>query len=386
LVAAPAGAASFTNATPITINDAGAGDVPAASTPYPSAIGVSGVVGTVTKVTATLHGFHHGCAHDVDMLLAGPHGQDTLLMSDAGDCLPANGQPAPIELGFDDSGPPVPCLNGGNSPLPAGTYAPTQDPSAPSGNCTRDAAVFAAPAPPGPYPLGLAVFDGLDPNGTWKLYTMDHLSDDNGAIDGGWTLDFTIPAGTLATAPQVKGKPDVGRTLAAVSGTTGGGAAPAYQWNRCSPRGTGCAPIAGAKKFTYKPKRGDQGHRLTVTETAVSSGGNSAPLGSKSTAVVGPALLSMGGTKTAQNLANQHGLIVSLKSNIAGSLVASATAKGARFKRVKRKLEAGKRVRLKLRLVGPPPAGAQLKARLRLVVTDANGVRSTKRLTVRLKR
>jgi hypothetical protein len=53
---------------------------------------------------------------------------------------------------------------------------------------------------------------------------------------------------------------------------------------------------------------------------------------------------------------------------------------------VKRKLKAGKRVRLKLRLVGPQPAAAQLKARLRLVVTDANGVRSTKRLTVRLKR
>ena len=128
-------------------------------------------------------------------------------------------------------------------------------------------------APPGPYPLGLAVFDGVDPNGTWRLYTMDRLNDNNGAVDGGWTLDFTIPPGTLTTAPQVKGKADAGRTLTAVSGATGNGAAPSYQWNRCSARGTSCTPIAGATRSAYKPKSGDRGHRLTLTESAVTSGG-----------------------------------------------------------------------------------------------------------------
>ena len=125
-LAGTAHAATFSNATPITINDAapnGQGGVPAASTPYPSPIAVSGVVGTVTKVTATLHGFHHQCPTDVDILLVGPLGQKSILMSDAGDCQEPSGQPAPIELTFDDAAPPVPCLN--TSSLPGGTYAPT---------------------------------------------------------------------------------------------------------------------------------------------------------------------------------------------------------------------------------------------------------------------
>lgn len=393
-VAAPARAVTFTSATPIAINDA------TASTPYPSAISVSGVVGTVTAVTATLHGFHHTCAHDVDMLLVGPRGQDTILMSDAGDCGTSTQQPPAVDLTFADGAPYLPCFVGPAQFVASGTYGPTNDPTFPQ-DCSSGATpdVFAAPAPAGPYPVGLGTFNGVDPNGRWSLYTMDSRNDDSGAVDHGWSLDFAIPAGTLASAPQIKGKPDVGRTLTAVSGATGNGAAPAYRWNRCNARGHGCRPIASARKSAYRPKSADRGHTLTVTETAVTSGGASAPLGSKRTAVVGPALLSAAGTRSAQNALSRHGLLVSVRSNLAGRLAASATvrvpgrAAAVRFKSVTKKLRAGRRTRIRLGLSASARQwvaaalgqGAKLRARLRLVVTDVRGARSTKRVTVRLK-
>src|SRR5215467_6635273 len=108
-VAAPAAhAVTFSNAAPITINDAGAGDVPAAATPYPSSINVSGVTGTPSIVELTLHGFSHSCPTDVDMLLVGPHGQSSILMSDTGDCS-SNTRP-PIELSFENGLGKLPCI------------------------------------------------------------------------------------------------------------------------------------------------------------------------------------------------------------------------------------------------------------------------------------
>ena len=70
---------SFTNAAAITIPDSGAG------TPYPSAINVAGMIGTVSNVTVTLHGLSHTWVSDVDVLLVGPAGQKVLIFSDVGD-------------------------------------------------------------------------------------------------------------------------------------------------------------------------------------------------------------------------------------------------------------------------------------------------------------
>ena len=319
-LAASAHAVTFSNATPITINDATT-QAPSASTPYPSAISVAGVTGTVTGLTATLHGFTHTCPTDVDMLLVGPHGQESILMSDAGDC---TGNPRPaIDIAFNASGQPIPCIEAPGSTLAAGTYAPTDRSPADTANCTvigPDDDVFNPPAPPGPWPTGLGVFNGVDPNGTWNLYTMDQYNNDTGSIAGGWSIDLTIPAGTLASAPTITGKADVGKTLTAVSGTLGNAAAASYQWSRCNKSGTGCAPIAGAIQGTYKPVGADKGHTLIVTETGVTSGGNSAPLASKPTAGVGPAVVSSSGTKKSQNVLTQKGLVAAIKSNIGGSL------------------------------------------------------------------
>jgi hypothetical protein len=402
-LAGSAHAVTFSNTTPITINDATShtpNDIPAASTPYPSSIAVSGVVGTVTKVTATFHGFHHTCSTDVDTLLVGPGGQDSLLMSDAGDCGLGTTQPAPIDLTFEDGAPLMLCLNTGQ-PLLAGTYAPTNDPTTPR-DCTEDDTnpdVFDAPAPAGPYVPGLGVFNGVNPNGTWNLYTMDQFSEDSGAIDGGWSLDLTIPAATLTSAPGITGKPDVGKALTAVSGTIGNGGAPSYQWSRCNLAGAGCTVIGGATQGTYTPTRADKGHTLIVTETGVTSGGSSAPLASKATSPVGPAVISSGGTRKSQSVLKQKGLLASIKSNVGGSLVASATvsvpnaAKTVRFKTVRKKLKAGRKTTVRLGLsksarnaiAAALANGKKLRAKVTLTVTDAGGGRSTKRVTVRLK-
>jgi hypothetical protein len=190
----------------------------------------------------------------------------------------------------------------------------------------------------------------------------------------------------------------VGRTLTAVSGTIGNGGAPAYQWRRCNRSGAGCAAIAGATAGTYKPAGADRGHTLVVTETGVTSGGSSAPLSSKPTAAVGPAVLSSSGTKSSQKVLKQNGLLASIRSNIGGSLVASATvsvpnaAKVVRFKTAKKKLRAAKKTTVKLKLskgaknaiAGALAGGKKLKAKVKLVVT-VNGVKSTKRVTVRLR-
>ena len=400
-LAASAHAVTFSNAAPIAISDASPTQVPSASTPYPAAIAVSGVVGPVTQVTATLHGFAHTCPTDVDVLLVGPHGQESILMSDAGDC--TGNSRDPVDLTFQDGATPMPCLE---APSPAtlagGTYAPTDtnesNPSACS-SAGADPDVFDPPAPQGPWPIGLGAFNGVDPNGAWSLYTMDQYTNDSGSINGGWTLNLTIAPGTLTTAPSINGSPDVGKTLAAVSGTLGNGAAASYQWSRCAASGTGCSPIVGPTQGTYKPVGADRGHALIVTEMGVTSGGNSAPLASKPTRPVGPAVLSSAGTKRSQHVLTQHGLIASIKSNIGGSLTATATvgvpsaAKTVRFETARKRLSAGKKATVKLKLSNSGLAGVRsalasgkrLKAKLTLTVKDAGGGKATKRLTVRLR-
>ena len=86
-LAAPAlaGAATFSNSGTITINDTAATCVGAEATPYPSTISVSGLSGTITDVNVTLTGFSHTAPSDVALLLVGPQGQNTILMSGNGD-------------------------------------------------------------------------------------------------------------------------------------------------------------------------------------------------------------------------------------------------------------------------------------------------------------
>lgn len=187
--------ATFTNSTTINI-PASPSIVPAISNPYPSTITVSGLTGTIAAMTVKLNGFHHTQQKDVDALLVGPGGQKFIFMSDLGG---ANASPPTIDLTFDDAA-------GGLAPATVinatGTYLPTNYTSGDT---------FLAPAPSGPYneaaPAASAtfasIFNGIDPNGNWSLYIMDDAGADEGACNGGWTLNITPSAGAAGTTTTV---------------------------------------------------------------------------------------------------------------------------------------------------------------------------------------
>jgi hypothetical protein len=401
-VAAPAAhAVTFSNSAPITINDAGAGDTPAAATPYPSSINVSGVTGTPSIVELTLHGFSHACPTDVDMLLVGPHGQSSILMSDTGDCS-SNPRP-PIELSFENGLGQIPCIPQGSlEVLAAGAYAPTNRAPTDSDACNsinpgNAADVFATPAPPGPWQANLAPLAAADPNGSWQLFVMDQYNEDAGSIGSGWSLFIGITPPQLVNPPTIGGVPEVGKSITAHTGSILNQGQPTWQWSSC--QGTTCTAIPGATSDTYKPAKADRGKTLEVSERAVNSGGTTAALTSARSKPVGPPRLSSS-SKSRQRILKQKGVIVTALSDLGGTLRATGTisvpktARVVRLAPVKRTLKAKKRAAVKLGLTKAGRKaiaqalanGAKLKAKIKLVVTDAGGGKSTSRRTITLKR
>jgi subtilisin-like proprotein convertase family protein len=169
------GSSSAANAGSIAIPGTGTGAAAGApANPYPSAINVAGITGTVTKVTATITGLSHTFPSDVDILLVGPGGQHVILMSDVGGGTDA----VNATITFDST-----AANPIGATVVSGTFQPT---NIGSGD------LFPAPAPAGPFSnTSLGVFNGLNPNGTWNLYVVDDAGIDTGSISGGWSLSFT---------------------------------------------------------------------------------------------------------------------------------------------------------------------------------------------------
>jgi uncharacterized repeat protein (TIGR01451 family) len=155
----------------------------ASAAPYPSTINVSGLTGILSKVTATLSGFTHTYPRDVDVLLAGPTGADTLLMSHA-----ANQPATNLDLAFDDDAPSTMPRFGSLSSI---AYKPTAYTPGP---------VLSNPAPAGPYTAVLSSLNGINPNGVWSLFIQDDATGDFGAISNGWSLTLTAvtPVNPLA--------------------------------------------------------------------------------------------------------------------------------------------------------------------------------------------
>ncbi len=176
---------SFSNPAPITIPGTGTGaSTGAPSNPYPSTINVSGVTGTVSKVTVDLFNFNHTFPGDVDALLVGPGGQKLLLMSDVGGGTDA----VNVNLTFDDAAAPI------GATVVSGTFRPTN---------SGAGDLFPAPAPAGPYPdpQQLSIFNGLDPNGVWSLFVVDDAGADAGNINGGWRLNITTTDPACCNSP-----------------------------------------------------------------------------------------------------------------------------------------------------------------------------------------
>ncbi len=179
-------AQTFANPTSITIPATGS-DGP--GTPYPSDITVSGLTGVITKVTVTLKGYNHTFPGDVDVLLVGPTGQNTLIISDVGGTTNVVG----VTLTFDDA-----ASTSLTSPITSGTYTPTN---------LGAVDVFPAPTPAVSSTVAsLSVFNGTAPNGTWSLYVLDDAIGDIGDFSGGWELSITTtspPTNPCNTLPAV---------------------------------------------------------------------------------------------------------------------------------------------------------------------------------------
>ena len=147
---------------------------------YPSEIMVSRIPSqTVTQIEVTLNNVSHTFPDDLDILLVGPQGQQTILMSDVG----GGDDLDNVDLTFSPSA----TLSLPDFTLIApGTYLPT--------NPVEFFDSFPAPAPSGSSsaPADLSVFNGTDPNGTWQLFVFDDAGGDTGSI-AGWSLTLIFP-------------------------------------------------------------------------------------------------------------------------------------------------------------------------------------------------
>src|SRR6185295_11833577 len=164
------------------------------ATPYPSSIVVSGFTTAVYKVTATLSNLNHTYPDDMDILLVGPTGRATFLMSDAG----VNFNAGNVTLTFDDdAATAVP----NSAQLVSGTFRPA--------NYEIPNEIMPPPAPPPPYVATLSVFKNTNPNGIWSLYVYDDNPEDGGSIDNGWSLSITTidPISDLAVTQKAAPNP-----------------------------------------------------------------------------------------------------------------------------------------------------------------------------------
>jgi subtilisin-like proprotein convertase family protein len=292
LGAPAASAATFSNNNGITIDGSfdecptPVSTQPRAADPYPSEIAVSGLASSISDVNVTVSGLSHGSPDDVGLLLVSPTGQSTLLMTDSGG---VNTNVSGINLTFDDAASGF-LPNGFFPPLTSGTYKPSVGVS--SAGCLAPGS-FPDPAPAGPYTSSLSVFNGSDPNGTWKLYVIDDSLGDRGSITG-WSLTINSPTAVddsyttdedtpLSVAkPGVLGNdkdPDSGDTLGAVlvSGPSHA-ATNGFTLNKDgSFTYTPEKDFNGSDSFTYKASDGTDDSNVATVRITVNSVNDAPP-------------------------------------------------------------------------------------------------------------
>ena len=125
--------------------------------------------------------------------MVGPKGQNIILMSDVGGSVPAQNITLSLDDAFEDNGDgPIPDEGGIEPPNTS------INPVAPTNIGSGD--VFPAPAPTPSAATKLSVFNGTNPNGTWKLFALDDEAHpvevgqprlDVGELAGGWSLEIT---------------------------------------------------------------------------------------------------------------------------------------------------------------------------------------------------
>jgi subtilisin-like proprotein convertase family protein len=158
----------FRQGTQITFPDVGQGN------PYPSELAVSGLTGTVSRVSIQI-ALTKAVPDDVDLILIGPQGQRSMVLSDAG----GTNAVSNLSITFDDASALV---EPDSAALGAGTFKPTD---------YEPGDTFNAPVPGPPHGAQLSAFNGTNPNGTWKLYAQDDLFNTTGGSIAEWTLFIT---------------------------------------------------------------------------------------------------------------------------------------------------------------------------------------------------
>jgi subtilisin-like proprotein convertase family protein len=167
---------------------------------YPSSLTVDGLGGAIADLDVELE-IDHNRMNDIDMMLVGPQGQQVTLLSDAGG---PNEVDAATFVLDDSAAGAVP------DPVLPGTYRATDvDPlSATDG--------YLSPAPASDGNTLLSVFNGTDPNGTWRLFVMDDSTDYRGYV-AQWSLRITTadpqapsPSPSPSSAPTPGPTPTAG--------------------------------------------------------------------------------------------------------------------------------------------------------------------------------
>lgn len=149
----------------ITVND-----FPATSAPYPSVLKVTGADGPTTQVQV-LVGVTHDNIGDLDLVLVGPSGAASILMSDA--C--GTGHLTRTFAFFDTAAAPL----SQNGPCPDSNVKPS--------NYEAGVDNFPSPGPGDVFTTSLTTFNGTSANGDWKLFARDDSGFQAGAITG-WSL------------------------------------------------------------------------------------------------------------------------------------------------------------------------------------------------------
>ena len=154
--------------------------VPTTAGTYPSELAVSGVTGTVSDVDLTVNGISWWASSTLDAMLVAPDGRTAMVISDVGGYNAMTGVTLTLD---DEASADLPELDAPTS----GRYRPTNF----GGGDT-----FPAPAPdPSTAGTPLSVFDGSNPNGTWKLFIVQDEITVPEFISAGWSLQIETSAG-----------------------------------------------------------------------------------------------------------------------------------------------------------------------------------------------
>ena len=188
----------YGNASPITIND----NAPASI--YPSVINVSNIPGNViTKASIQLTGFTHAWPSDVDIVLVAPDGTRSIVMSDAGG----------NNSGHSLSNVNIVFSSTASTRVPKDTTIDSTVPQRPAnyafGSTAADETDTFPGAGPGALrfePADFDAFNGINPNGDWKLFVVDDDVLLSGSISGGWQLSLTVP--TIYTVTKAEDTSD----------------------------------------------------------------------------------------------------------------------------------------------------------------------------------